>query len=108
MHGPSNTVLPRASGISPEAHSGALDAIQEHLLRGERKTAYRHALDHGLWAHALVIASSVDKQSWKEAVDEFIKAELAVNAGAETAPINGRETMRVAYSMFAGHAYASG
>ena len=36
-----------------------LDKIQKLLLRGERRAAYQYAADEKLWAHAMVIASSI-------------------------------------------------
>ncbi|KAG8924904.1 hypothetical protein FRC01_010910, partial [Tulasnella sp. 417] len=83
--------------------SSVLDTIQEYLLRGEKRMAYRHALDEKLWAHAMLIASSLDQEAWKETVGEFVRTELGVDptrAGAE--PANGREALRVAYGLFAG------
>ncbi|KAG8217541.1 Sec23-binding domain of Sec16-domain-containing protein [Butyriboletus roseoflavus] len=92
----------------------ALDKIQEFLVRGERRQAYHYALDERLWAHAMIIASSVDKEAWKEVVNEFLKAELGVHEslqratphvhgkGATSQQTNGREWLRVTYSMFSG------
>jgi len=92
----------------------ALDKIQEFLVRGERRQAYHYALDERLWAHAMIIASSVDKEAWKEVVNEFLKAELGVHEtlqrptlhlngkGVTSQQTNGREWLRVAYSMFSG------
>lgn len=80
-----------------------LDKIQEYLLLGEKRMAYRHALDERMWAHAMLIASSVDKDAWKEAVTEFVRTELGAGDGGP-----GRETLRVAYSMFSGQGYSSG
>lgn len=97
--------------------SSALDTIQDLLIRGERKKAYHYALDEKLWAHALVIASGIDKESWKEAVNEFLKVELASKALNGTAPSmhassgqsnHGREALRVAYSLFSGQGAAAG
>ncbi|KAL4265213.1 Protein transport protein sec16 [Pleurotus pulmonarius] len=96
--------------------SSALDTIQDFLIRGERKKAYHYALDEKLWAHALVIASGIDKESWKEAVNEFLKVELtskAVNGAAPSMhtssrqPNHGREALRVAYSLFSGQGAAA-
>jgi hypothetical protein len=96
----------------------ALDKIQEFLLRGERHKAYYFALDEKLWAHAMVIASSIDKEAWKEVVNEFLKTGFGVrNAnhgvgqmnGAEVASKpDGRESLRVVYSMFSGQGAAAG
>jgi hypothetical protein len=100
-------------------HSSALDKIQEFLLRGERQKACHFALDERLWAHAMVIASSIDKDAWKAVVSEFLKTELGVkddahvgkhlNSGESTSRlVNGWESLRVAYSMFAGRGVAAG
>ncbi|KAG1891037.1 Sec23-binding domain of Sec16-domain-containing protein [Suillus subluteus] len=91
----------------------ALDKIQEFLVRGERRQAYHYALDEKLWAHAMVIASSIDKEAWKDVVNEFLKGELGVHDAQRTAfvgrgkepvlpPSNGREWLRVVYSLFSG------
>ena len=89
-----------------EVRPAMLDKIQEYLLKGERRMAYRHALDEKLWAHAMLIASSVDKEAWKEAVNEFVRTELG--ADAPEASSVGREPLRMAYSLFAGQGYAAG
>ncbi|KAH8106975.1 Sec23-binding domain of Sec16-domain-containing protein [Cristinia sonorae] len=82
--------------------SAHLDKIQEYLIRGERRLAFQYAADEKLWAHAMVIASSIDRDAWKEVVREFIQAELTINSSAA-----GRESLRVAYSLYAGHGAAS-
>ncbi|KAJ6496726.1 Sec23-binding domain of Sec16-domain-containing protein [Mycena vitilis] len=93
----------------------ALDKIQDFLLRGERRKAYHYALDERLWAHAMVIASSIDRDAWKETVNEFLRTELgasrgmASGSGTDTtqSPVNGREGLRVAYSLYSGQGSAS-
>ncbi|CAE6420436.1 unnamed protein product [Rhizoctonia solani] len=93
----------------------ALDKIQELLLQGERRQAYHYALDERMWAHSMLIASSLDKDAWKEVVNEFIRSELGVRTdqkkpppfGGDPSVANGREPLRVAYSLFAGHGPAS-
>jgi hypothetical protein len=95
----------------------ALNTIQDFLLRGERRQAYHFALDEKLWAHAMVISSSIDKDAWKEVVNEFLKSELGTsaaasvlmtqNSGSQTSA-NGRESLRVAYSLFSGQGAAAG
>ena len=100
----------------------ALEKIQEFLVRGERKQACHYALDEKLWAHAMVIASSTDRDAWQEVVKEFIRAELGSQEAGDDKPrptgprrgslptptSNGRESLRVAYSLFAGQGAASG
>lgn len=98
----------------------ALDKIQEFIVRGDRRQAYHYALDERLWAHAMIIASSVDKEAWKEVVNEFLKAELGVHEnlrrvtphahgkGATPQQTNGREWLRVTYSVFSGQGPSAG
>ena len=90
-------------------------------MRGEKREAYQFALSEKMWAHAMIIASSIDKDAWKEVVNEFIKAEMgpkdaAVPSAAQSSRgkeslasvFSGRESLRVAYSLFAGQGAASG
>lgn len=100
----------------------ALEKIQEFLIRGERKQACHYALDEKLWAHAMVIASSTDRDAWQEVVKEFIRAELGSTevkddktrpdnprrGSLPTPTSNGRESLRAAYSLFAGQGAACG
>jgi hypothetical protein len=58
----------------------------------------------------MVIASSIDKEAWKEVVNDFLKNELrpkdlAANTDQLT---NGRECLRVAYSLFSGQGSVAG
>ncbi|KAF9264646.1 hypothetical protein L218DRAFT_862380 [Marasmius fiardii PR-910] len=99
----------------------SLDKIQVFLLRGEKCKAYHYALDQKLWAHAMVIASGIDKEAWKEAVNEFLRSELGSKdmtprpsansvlpqSQAPSATTNGREGLRVAYSLFSGQGAAA-
>ncbi|QRW27676.1 COPII coat assembly protein Sec-16 [Rhizoctonia solani] len=63
----------------------------------------------------MLIASSLDKDAWKEVVNEFIRSELGVRTdqkkpapfGGDPSVANGRESLRVAYSLFAGHGPAA-
>lgn len=94
-----------------------LEKIHSLLVRGERRAAFQYAADEKLWAHAMVIASSIDKDAWKEVVGEFVRTELATK-DTESLPSGGRigkpastgrhEPLRVAYSLFAGQGAAAG
>lgn len=108
----------------------ALNKIEEFLMKGERKQAYVYALDQKLWAHAMVIASSIDKEAWKEVVNEFIQTELgsheeqqqqphsahstssfasvpSVDPQATSAAGGGRDGLRVAYKFYSGQGPAA-
>lgn len=102
-------------------NASTLERIQELLIRGERRQACHYALDEKLWAHAMVIASSIDRDAWQEVVKEFIRAELGsgdvkdnakpsdLRRGSSPTPAqDGHESLRVAYSLFAGQGAASG
>ena len=98
----------------------ALDKIQEFLLLGDRRQAYQFAMDEKLWAHAMVIASSIDKDSWKEVVNDFLRTELGINDDVNLSQSttfssdsvatrkSNWEGLRVAYSLFSGQGAASG
>lgn len=98
-------LTPMATGIESIASytvSGSnLDKISALLLIGDRRKAVQYALDHKLWAHAFIISSCVDSDCQKEVVTEFLRSELTPTPG-NSAGVNGRESLRVAYSMFAG------
>lgn len=105
-----------ASGESPitvnTLRASNLDRIQDLLVRGERRAAFQYAADEKLWAHAMVIASSIDKDSWKEVVSEFVRAELtntpSISGNPKLPALEGREPLKVAYSLFAGQGAAAG
>jgi hypothetical protein len=90
---------------SYEVRASDLDQIQEFLYRGRQKQALKFALDRRMWGHAFLIASAIDKESWQEAVSDFLKAELSAADGSDS---NGRESLRVAYRMFSGQGHAAG
>jgi COPII coat assembly protein SEC16 len=81
--------------------------LQELLLKGDRVAAIRHAMNENLWSHALIIASCVNKDLWKEVVTEFVKHEMGTQKG-DTFESNGRESLRVLYSLFAGQGRDAG
>lgn len=83
-------------------NSSDLDRMAAFLLRGERRKAVRYALDHKLWAQALVISSCVDTNCWQEVVNAFLRCELGRGVEGAANGSNGREGLRVAYAMFAG------
>ncbi len=89
--------------------SSQLDKIQDLLARGDRRGACHYAADEKLWSHALLIASSIDKECWKEVVTEWIRAELVTDTTSTQGEVtNGREPLRVAYSLFGGNGAAAG
>ena len=66
---------------------------------GSKRDAAQYAASAGLWAHALVISSSVDQDLWREMVHRFAVAEIGGTTAAG---------MKAAYSLFSGATLASG
>ncbi|CDR99757.1 hypothetical protein [Sporisorium scitamineum] len=88
---------------SHELRTGFLQKVQGMLLRGERRQAVDYAVAQKMWAHAMTIASCVDKECWKEVVSEFIEHEV----GAAEASLAGQgqgdlQGLKVAYNVFSG------
>lgn len=83
----------------PEAFDPlAVKALRSHLYAGEREKAVWHAVDQRLWAHALLIASTLnDKDIWKQVVQEFVRKEVRKSAGENT------EALAALYQVFAGN-----
>jgi hypothetical protein len=94
--------------ISPTQKFSAINRIEDFLLRGERHQAYQYALEEKLWPHAMIIASSIDKESWKGVVNHFLRDELGGSRNIDGLPfINSRENLRVVYSLFSGQGAAA-
>ncbi|KAK3809469.1 MAG: Sec23-binding domain of Sec16-domain-containing protein [Benniella sp.] len=96
---------PAQDGVSPLRSSASLDVLQDILRNGDRTGAVHYAMSSNLWAHALVISSSFNKELWNEVVNAFVTQELSADGGDFQA--NGREALRVLYALFAGHNQAS-
>jgi hypothetical protein len=74
----------------------AVDTLRKSLLRGEREKAMWHAVDNRLWAHALLLGSTLDRVKWREVVQEFVRREVKM-IGANT------ESLAALYEVFAGN-----
>lgn len=111
-----NPTIPDEVPISTiTVRPSVLDKLEELLLQGNRRQAYQFAMDQKLWAHALIIASSIDKDSWKEVVNDFLRTELGSKEDAARISsgdlgqkkASNRDSLRVAYSLFSGQGAAS-
>ena len=78
--------------IKPEA----MEDLRKLLLHGEREKAVWHAVDHHLWAHAMLIASTLEKNVWKQVSQEFVRQEVKT-FGYNT------ESLAALYQIFAGN-----
>jgi len=74
----------------------AVESIRNGLLRGEREKAVWTAVDKRLWAHAMLLSSTLDKSVWKQVAHEFVRQEIKI-IGANT------ESLAALYEIFAGN-----
>ena len=79
--------------------TGKLEAVEElrkQLLHGERERAVWHAVDNRLWAHAMLLSSTLDRSVWKQVSQEFVRQEVK-SLGDNT------ESLAALYQIFAGN-----
>ncbi|MCJ1381076.1 vesicle coat component [Xylographa soralifera] len=63
--------------ITPESTSlEDVEILRKILIQGEREKAVWHAVDKKLWGHALLLASTLPKELWKQVTQEFIRSEV--------------------------------
>lgn len=90
---------------SRQSVGGIFGAIEAALLDGDRLRACNIARENGQWAHALVIASFIDRGTYSDVLSAFAKSQFEGGeaAVAETAVTPERiPTLRVLYNLFAG------
>lgn len=87
---PDTAFRPQATG------SSAVDTLRQYLLNGEREKAVWYAVDQKLWGHAMLIASTMQRDLWKQILHEFVGTEVKP-AGRNT------ESLAALYDVFAGN-----
>ncbi|KAL8973796.1 MAG: hypothetical protein Q9197_001966 [Variospora fuerteventurae] len=83
-----------AYAVPNPVNPGAMEALRTFLLRGEREKGVWYAVDQRMWAHAMVLASTLDKSVWKQVLHEFTR--LEVKARGENT-----ESLAAIYEVFA-------
>jgi len=86
-----NTEVPGES-VTPES----LAIIKRHLLEGQREKAVWFAAEKKMWAHAMLIASTLGPQVWKQVSSEFVKAQV-ISVSGDT------QSLAALYDVFAGN-----
>ncbi|KAJ3172465.1 vesicle coat component [Geranomyces variabilis] len=91
---------------SPETATSPVDQIEKALLASDRNGAVQIAASNGLWAHALVIASNVNQDVYRDVVRQFSESQFGPElGGAAAAPLSTRSfkpAMRVIFGLFGG------
>ena len=78
--------------VKPEA----IENLRKLLLHGEREKAVWHAVDNRLWAHAMLLASTLEKSVWKQVSQEFVRQEVKTFG-------DNTESLAALYQIFAGN-----
>ena len=78
--------------VKPEV----LEDLRKLLLHGEREKAVWHAVDNRLWAHAMLLASTLERNLTKQVSQEFVRQEVKAFG-------NNTESLAALYQIFAGN-----
>ncbi|MCJ1299721.1 vesicle coat component, partial [Hypocenomyce scalaris] len=78
--------------VDPEA----VEEVRTSLLKGEREKAVWLAVDKRLWAHAMLISSTMSKDVWRQVVQEFVRNEVKPFG-------DNTESLAALYEIFAGN-----
>jgi len=73
-----------------------VESLRKLLVNGEREKAVWHAVDKRLWAHAMLISSTLSKDVWKQVAQEFVRQEVKTVG-------NNTESLAALYEVFAGN-----
>ena len=85
-----------SSAIPVQAKPAAMEDLRKLLLHGEREKAVWHAVDNRLWAHAMLLSSTLDQNIWKQVSQEFVRQEVKT-FGENT------EALAALFQVFAGN-----
>jgi hypothetical protein len=89
--------VPFNAPSQPDAiDSQSVEQLRNSLLQGNREEAVWAAVDHRLWGHAMIVASTMDKSIWKQVVQEFVRREVRTTGG-------NTESLAALYEIFAGN-----
>ena len=85
-----------SSAIPIQANPAAMEDLRKLLLHGEREKAVWNAVDNRLWAHAMLLSSTLDQNIWKQVSQEFVRQEVKTY-GENT------EALAALFQVFAGN-----
>ncbi|KAF2731402.1 hypothetical protein EJ04DRAFT_526149 [Polyplosphaeria fusca] len=89
--------ISRSSTVQSEpVDPRAVEELRSLLTKGDREKAVWHAVDQRLWAHAMLLSSTLSKDIWKQVVREFVQKEVK-KAG------RNNQALAVLYEIFSGN-----
>lgn len=96
------SIIALISTIKADATNN-LDKLELFLLQSDRQGACQFAADNDMWAHAFVIASSLETDLFKRMVTQFIHRELFSSNIQLIPQVPGnKKALRTLYSIFNG------
>lgn len=90
--GDSLTTVMRSDAVS----SSTVEQIRRHLLSGDREKAVWTAVDQRLWGHALLLASALAPNLYRQVAQEFVKKEVNL-------PGHNNEPLATLYEVLSGN-----
>lgn len=90
------------NGTSRGLKTEDINRLVDLLKVGQRENALKYALDQHLWAHALIVASSVGPSHWIDTVFEFVREEI------RAFPSQSARDLALMYRTFSGAGADSG
>ncbi|KAI6795773.1 hypothetical protein KC361_g4808 [Hortaea werneckii] len=100
MQSPTSTTTPGggASGVElGSADPTVLLQLRQALLEGQRERAVWLAEERKLWGHAMLLASTLGPDIWKQIVQAFVRSQVK-NAGSDAS-----RSLAALYQIFAGN-----
>lgn len=88
--------LASATSGTDGTDSSSMDSIKSSLMLGDREKAVWTAVDHRLWGHAMLIASTSSSETWKQVVQEFVRKEVRTTQ-------RDNQPLAALYEVFAGN-----
>ena len=85
-----------STNMSDSVRPEVLEELRSILLHGNREQAAWHAVDNRLWAHAMLLSSTLDKNIGKQVAQEFIRQEVKTFG-------DNAESLSALYQIFAGN-----
>ncbi|KAF4556820.1 putative COPII coat assembly protein sec16 [Elsinoe fawcettii] len=86
----------RQSSAPEPIDPNALAEVRKLLFEGQREKAVWLATEKKLWSHAMLIASTMGPELWKQLIHEFVKSQVK-------GPGDGIRSLAAVYEVFAGN-----
>lgn len=95
-----------ASALGNNSNQGVksdnVNRLADYIKVGQREDALKYALDQRLWAHSLILASSLGPTQWLNTVSEFVREEI------RPLPLQSARDLALMYRVFSGAGADSG